>query len=238
MFVLVVVLLIFATSSAAQAQATVYDSYIAAEPWTEPQEIPTPPEVHALELQTGIPPCGGEYTGRSRLDGALASCARDAELHCRSVWDSTVRFELGLLGGGNVDRSDGGVGGLSLSLGLRFEELFSVYYLLILSGGYWQPDTETSFRVAAWSAFMFELSPLPWLGVALGPSIDYQGGCTLADVQSDSSCFLEPSYGVHGRLTLEVAELPFGGLTITGDAHLDLREEPETTFLLGVGLRF
>lgn len=104
------VLLLLSLTTVAEAQPAHYPEYADPEP-TEierPEPLPTPREVRQLELETAVPPCGGRYRGRSRLDGGLASRARDPDLPCRDVWQRTVRFEIGLLGGGIVGRGNGG----------------------------------------------------------------------------------------------------------------------------------
>ena len=205
-----------------------------------PDPLATPGFVRDLETSTAIPPCGGRYRGRSILDGGQASRRRDPDLPCRDVWQRTVRFELGLLGGGVVGRGDGGWGGLSLSLGLRLHEYVSVYYLFTFLAGRWGADTTAEqWEVAGWSSFLFELSPAPRLGIAVGPSIDFGAGCTVGGGQTASTCFAEPNHGAHGRVTLELLERPHGGLALTLDGHL-LRRDGERygAWLLGLGWRF
>ncbi len=200
----------------------------------------TPDWVQTLEATEGTPPCGEDDDwGRSTLDGGLASRGRPDDLPCRTVWDRTIRFELGLVGGGLTERSDGAWGGLSVSLGLRLHEAFSAYYLSLLMFGAWDRDPGTTVEVAAYNAFLFELSFVPRLSLALGPSIDLGAGCDIGVGQAEDSCSYAPYYGLHSRVTVEVAETDFGGLTLTGDVHATLSEpDPRATLLLGVGFRF
>ncbi len=237
-----IALLLTTFTTTVSAQAALFPEYdLTATPgnddeWVDRMEVHRPDHVHALELTTARPPCGVVGLGRSRLDGGLASRPRDPDLPCRAVWEDTVRLELGIHGGGRVGESNGGVGGLSLALGVRFSELFSVYYLFMATGGVWNRDPGRSWTVGLWSTAMFEFGIAPRLRVGAGPSIDMDAGCEVGG--QETTCFAEPSYGAHTRVTVEVAELPFGGLTITGDMHLGLRDGVEPTLLLGVGLRF
>ncbi|MCB9637177.1 MAG: hypothetical protein H6721_34130 [Sandaracinus sp.] len=226
------VLSILGSASIGHAQASLFDEYTEHGEY-EPQTIETPAYVRRLELETGIPRCGRRALGRSRLDGGLASRARDLSLPCRDVWRKTVRFELGALGGSSPA---GGVVGLSLSLGLRLHDRVGVHYLVLGTFHGHRNDWEG----AIVGAFLFELAPFhPRFRVALGPSMDFVGGCGSTDGQSDPTCRISATYGVHSRLTAELVELPFGGLTMTADLHLGRRDgEWAKTWLFGMGLRF
>lgn len=115
----------------------------------------------------------------------------------------------------------------------------SVYYLFTFLGGRWGRDTDDEqWEVAGWSSFLFELRPAPRWGVAVGPSIDVGAGCQGGTGQTERVCFAEPSYGAHLRSTIALLERPRGGLTLTLDAHLSLREERSTAVLFGLGWRF
>jgi len=219
------------------AQTELYPEYDRDDPRSR-RYLPSPEHVDALEAAHGVPPCGGAYWGRSRLDGGLASRPRSVDLPCRNIWSSVVRFELGLVGGGLVDADQGGWGGLSLQLGLRFHEFFSVFFQSLALFGGWDLSPGTSLAGASWNAFLFELSPTGLLGFALGPSMDLEGGCEVDAAQSPTTCGYRIGYGGHARITLRLAELPFGGLTLTGDLHAGFGEDaPSPTMLLGLGLR-
>lgn len=195
----------------------------------------TPDWVVALERRSP-PPCDSPSWARSVLDGSLAARPRPADLPCRTVWDNPVRLELGIVGGGLVDRGDGGWGGLSLQIGLRFHPLLSVLYQGTALAGGWDRSPGTTVEAVAWNAVMVELTPVRSLGVAFGPSIDVGGHCD-DGVSQDDTCAYSFRYGAHTRLTYALAELPAGGVSLTADAHVGLLEEPRTTLLLGLGLR-
>lgn len=206
---------------------------------TSRPEHETPEHVLALE-RADPPPCSDQpQWARSTLDGGLASRRRPDDLPCRSIWDSPVRFELGLVGGGLTERGDGGYGGLSLSLGWRYHEMFRVYALSIVMFGGWDRNPGTSLELTSLNAFVFEVSPVHPLAVGFGPSFDLSGGCDIGVGQtSGTTCAYAPYYGMHSRVTLEVAEIPSGGLTVTGDVHVTLSEpEPRAMLLLGAGVR-
>ncbi|MFK7986659.1 MAG: hypothetical protein AB8I08_11595 [Sandaracinaceae bacterium] len=194
-----------------------------------------PDWVSELERQS-TPPCGTPSWGRSILDGSLAARPRPDGLPCRTVWDSTVRLELGIVGGGLTDRGDGGWGGLSLQVGLRFHEFLSVLYQGTVLAGGWDRDPGTTLEAVAWNAVMLELTPVRSLGVAFGPSIDIGGHCD-EGVSQEDTCGYSFRYGAHSRVTYTLAELPAGGVALTADAHVGLLEEPRATLLMGLGLR-
>lgn len=224
--------------AAAHAQAALYEAYQLEESAPRSRALTTPFWVRQLENETAIPRCGGNPLGRSALDGGLASRPRDPALPCRDVWQSTVRFELGGFGGGIAGQSGGGLGGVALSLGLRLHDLVSVYYLLTASGGAWANESEESRAFFTWNAFLFELSPAPRLGVAVGPSLDFVGVCGRGATDNVESCGSDLGYGVHTRVTIGLATLGSVGLTLTGDAHIGWRDERELALVGGLGLRF
>ncbi|MEC7520668.1 MAG: hypothetical protein VYE22_12420 [Myxococcota bacterium] len=233
---LVPMLLLLAPLPAA-AQPSLFPEYDRDDPRSR-RHLPRSPEVEALESEHGVPPCGAESWGRSRLDGALASRPRDADLPCREVWDADVRFEVGLVGGGRLEAPDGGWGGLSIQLGLRFHDVFSVMFQSLALFGRWDLGQGERLRGASWNAFLFELSPVDRLAVGLGPSMDLEAGCDLDAFGAPSACGYTLGYGAHARVTLQLATLPFGGLTLTGDLHAAFGEgAPQPTMLLGLGLR-
>ncbi len=205
---------------------------------TSRPELATPAWVEALESSAGVPPCGEEsWWGRSTLDGGLASRRRPASLPCRSIFESTVRFELGLSGGGMIDRGDGGIGALSVQLGVRYHELVSVYYQGHLLGGGWSRGGGHTIDVASWHGAMLELSPHRIFAVAAGPTIDITAGCDL-DVEQQSGCWYAWSYGVSTRVTLSLAQVDSTGIVATGDFHVSLIEpDLRALALFGLGFR-
>ena len=228
------------TPTFAAAQAALYDEYTP-EPAanTHDTALVEPGWVRELHERTAIPPCAGRQLGRSFLDGGLGTRLRPEGLPCRNIWDATFRLELGGFGGTIPGTGDGGMGGLSLSFGLRLHARVSVYYALMASAGRWDDDAGGTTRgFFSWNAFMFELSPAPRLGVAVGPSLDLVAGCAPSDEENVATCGYDLGYGVHTRVTLEVAEIPSGGLTLTGDAHVGWRDEREVSLVAGLGLRF
>ncbi len=219
------------------AQPRLADSSVIDETTSRP-EYPLPVWVEALERGASMPACDDrEHWGRSSLDGGLASRRRPDSLPCRSVFGSTVRFELGVIGGGLLERSDGGIGGLSVQVGLRYHDDFSVFYQLQLLGGGWSRGGGTTIDVAGWNAVLFELTPHPVLGIAAGPSIDFTAGCDL-DVDQQSSCAYAWSYGVATRVTFALGQVDSTGIVATGDFHVSLIEpSPRAVALLGIGFR-
>lgn len=199
----------------------------------------TPTWVEELEGRAGVPRCDDAgWWGRSTLDGGLASRTRPEGLPCRSIWESTVRLEIGIVAGGLFDRGDGGLGGLSLSLGLRYHEYLSVYYQLHLLGGAWERGGGVTVDAAAWNAVLLEFSPHRHFAVAAGPAFDVTAGCDFDVGQEPTSCTYAWSYGVAARLTVPLAQVDSTGIVATGDFHVSLIEpEPRTVALLGVGFR-
>jgi len=202
-------------------------------------ERPTPAWVAELEGRAGVPRCDERsHWGRSTLDGSLAARRRPDDLPCRDVFHSPIRLELGFVGGGMTDRGDGGLGGLSLQLGLRYHEYFSVYYQLHLVGGGWARGGGTTVDLAAWNAVLLELTPHPVLGVAFGPSFDITGMCDV-EVDQQSGCAHAWSYGVATRVTVALGQVDSTGIVATGDFHVSLIEpDLRALALLGLGLRF
>ena len=233
-------LIVLATPLAAHAQAAPPAAYTL-DDTTQRPELETPMWVQELERTHGVPPCGEErYWGRSTLDGGLASRLRPDDLPCRSVWDETVRLELGLHAGGMLERSEGAMGGFSLQVGLRFHELFSVYYQGHLLGGGWDRDGGQTAEATNWNAFMLEVRPHRVFGVALGPSFDITGSCDFGVGQEPDECTYAWSYGVGSRLTFALTDDQSAGpgVVATGDFHVSLIEpDAHAVGLVGIGLR-
>ena len=208
------------------------------DPSTSRPVLVTPGWVEALEAEAGVPPCDGHaYWGRSTLDGGLASRRRPEGLPCRSVWDSQIRFELGLSGGGLLERGDGAIGAFTLQLGVRYHELVSVYYQGQILGGGWARGGGNTIDVASWHGAMLEISPHQAFAVAAGPTFDITAGCDM-NVDQSSGCWYAWSYGVSSRVTLSLAQVDSTGITLTGDFHVSLIEpDPRATVLVGLGFR-
>lgn len=220
------------------AQDTLSPFTATIDPSTSRPTLPTPAWVEALESEAGVPPCGDRaWWGRSTLDGGLASRRRPEGLPCRSIWDSTVRFELGLSGGGLLERGDGAIGAFTLQLGVRYHEYVSVFYQGTILGGGWARGGGHTIDVASWHGAMLEISPHEVFAVAAGPTIDITAGCDL-NVDQASGCWYAWSYGVSTRVTLSLAQVGSTGIVATGDFHVSLVEpEPRATVLGGLGFR-
>ncbi|MCB9592281.1 MAG: hypothetical protein H6719_06085 [Sandaracinaceae bacterium] len=205
---------------------------------TSRPELATPGWVEELETTTAIPPCGDRASwGRSTLDGGLASRRRPESLPCRSIFDNPIRFELGVVVGGLTDRGEGALGGFSAQLGLRYHELFSVYWQLQVLGGGWSRGGGTTVDATVWNSVMLEFSPHRNFAVALGPAFDITAGCDM-NVDQQSSCWYAWSYGVATRITVPLAQVDSTGFVATGDFHVSLIEpEPRATAVLGLGFR-
>ncbi|MGE0789576.1 MAG: hypothetical protein AB7S26_28145 [Sandaracinaceae bacterium] len=229
--------------SAALAQSTATTAIETAETpidvTTSRLEHETPDETLELESSGAIPPCSaGPSWGRSILDGGLASRRRPADLPCRTVWESPIRFELGLVGGGVLERGDGAIGGFSVQLGLRFHQLFSVYWQTWLLGGYWSNDVGVLGEAYAIDGVMFETSPFERFAIALGPTFDLSAGCGALEAQTDTACRYEWSYGLSSRATVSLFDVDDVGVSLTADLHVGLlKDGARSTALLGLGLR-
>lgn len=222
----------------ASAQPSLHD--VTLDETTSRPEHPTPRWVAELEGRAGVPPCDDHrHWGRSRLDGGLASRRRPDDLPCRTVWENTVRFELGLVAGPLLERADGAFGGLYGQLGVRYHELLSVYWQLHLLGGGWdRGNGGASADVAAWNGVMLELSPHRAFAVSAGPSFDISAGCDVGVEQEDDGCWAAWSYGVASRLTVSLGQVDGTGISLVGDFHVSLIEpDPRAVALLGVGFR-
>lgn len=149
-----------------------------------------------------------------------------------------MRFELGIVGGGLFDRGDGGLGGLTASLGLRYGEYFSVFYQLHLLGGLWERGAGLTVDGAMWNAVLLEVSLDRHLAVAVGPSIDMTAECDFGVGQESMSCFYAWSYGVSTRVTVPLVQVDSTGIDLTADFHISaLEPDVRAMGLLGVGFR-
>ncbi len=153
--------------------------------------------------------------------------------------DARFRFGLTATGGGFIGDVDGGMGGLSLSLGVQLNEHLGVYYHGHgLVGAFASGPDEGAVLFLSMNALMADVTLGSMVQLGAGPSLDYLAGCG-ANAEEAACGSGGPFFGINGRVALTLGDSDPGGrgaFILTADIHPTfLAEGTAVSILLGIG---
>lgn len=163
------------------------------------------------------------------------------------------RVGFSVLGGYTFDEPDGWMLGGSVRLGMSFGGWFSVSYQpTALYAALDRPGSGEDGAFALWNTLLFELTPIEFLSIGFGPSVDVWVDCdrgVATNVEQAAAlsggkvgCAEEnASFGLHGRVALNLGGHgpgSGGGVQVSFEAHPTWFGDDFTTVALLGGLGF
>jgi hypothetical protein len=133
-----------------------------------------------------------------------------------------VRFHAALAGGGFLGDVLGGMGGLSLGIGVQFDQYFGLFYQAQgFAGGFIEGGQAGMIGAFLFNSVLFDVTLGHVLQLGVGPSLDFIAGCG-ASAAAAGCGDGGPFFGIDGRVALALGGHDVGtrgGFLISADVH-------------------